>query len=128
MSHKILVVEDYKITRLMIKRMLEKDTDWEIYEAQDGQKALDILETQIPDLIILDLMMPNMNGFEFLKIIKSREKVNKIPILVLTGLKTTREEIKSLKSEIDDYLTKPIKMDILIERCKRLLDKNNHTL
>jgi len=124
MSYSILVVEDYKVTRMMIKKMLEKGTDWKILEAQDGQKALNLLEELTPDLIILDLMMPNMNGFEFLKKIKSMDRINKIPILILTGLKSVEEEIKELKNGADDYLTKPIKMDILISRCKKLLDKN----
>lgn len=122
MAYHLLVVEDYKVTRMMIKKMLEKGTDWKISEAQDGQKAFEFLDTQIPDLIILDLMMPNMNGFEFLKKIKSMPKIDKIPILILTGLKSVEDEIKGLQTGADDYLTKPIKMDILISRCKKLLD------
>jgi DNA-binding response OmpR family regulator len=121
MSAKILVVEDYNITRMMIKKMLEKGTDWKIFEAQDGQKALELLDTQTPDLIILDLMMPNMNGFEFFKKIKSMDQIDKIPILILTGLKSIEDEIKGLQPGVDDYLTKPIKMDILISHCKKLL-------
>ncbi|MEJ2055497.1 MAG: response regulator, partial [Calditrichaceae bacterium] len=103
----------------------EKGTDWKIFEAQDGQKALDLLNEQMPDLIILDLMMPNMNGFEFLKKIKSMDKIDKIPILILTGLKSVEDEIKGLQTGADDYLTKPIKMDILISRCQKLLDQKN---
>jgi DNA-binding response OmpR family regulator len=125
MAYNILVVEDYKVTRMMIKKMLEKGTDWKIFEAQDGQKALDLLNEQMPDLIILDLMMPNMNGFEFLKKIKSMDKIDKIPILILTGLKSVEDEIKGLQTGADDYLTKPIKMDILISRCQKLLDQKN---
>ena len=124
MSLNVLVVEDYKVTRMMIKKMLEKGTDWQISEAQDGQIAIDFLQTQTPDLIILDLMMPKMNGFEFLKKIKSMPKVDKIPILILTGLKSVEDEMKGLHEGANDYLTKPIKMDTLISRCKKLLDVN----
>ena len=124
MSFNVLVVEDYKVTRMMIKKMLEKGTDWKISEAQDGQIAFDFLQTQTPDLIILDLMMPKMNGFEFLKKIKSMPKVDKIPILILTGLKSADDEMKGLQSSANDYLTKPIKMDTLITRCKKLLNAN----
>jgi len=124
MSFNILVVEDYKVTRLMIKKMLEKGTDWEISEAQDGQIAFDILQTQIPDLIILDLMMPKMNGFEFLKKIKTMPTIDKIPVLILTGLKSVEDEMKGLHEGANDYLTKPIKMDTLISRCKKLLNVN----
>lgn len=121
MSANILVVEDYKLTRMMIKKMLEKGTDWKIQEAQDGQKALEILNTKSPDLIILDIMMPNMNGFEFLKKVKSEPKINKIPILILTGLNSAEDETKGLQTGADDYLIKPIKMDTLISRCNQLL-------
>ena len=124
MSFNILVVEDYKVTRMMIKKMLEKGTDWKISEAQDGQMAFDFLQTKTPDLIILDLMMPKMNGFEFLKKIKSIPKINKIPILILTGLKSVEDEMIGLQSGANDYLTKPIKMDTLIARCKKLLNAN----
>ena len=121
MPANILVVEDYKLTRMMIKKMLEKGTDWKIQEAQDGQKALEILDTKSPDLIILDIMMPNMNGFEFLKKVKSEPKINKIPILILTGLNSAEDEMKGLQTGSDDYLIKPIKMDTLISRCNQLL-------
>ena len=121
MPANILVVEDYKLTRMMIKKMLEKGTDWKIQEAQDGQKALEILDTKSPDLIILDIMMPNMNGFEFLKKVKSEPKINKIPILILTGLNSAEDEMKGLQTGADDYLIKPIKMDTLISRCNQLL-------
>jgi DNA-binding response OmpR family regulator len=124
MTYNVLVVEDYKVTRMMIKKMLEKGTDWKIHEAQDGQIAFDFLQSQTPDLIILDLMMPKMNGFEFLKKIKSMSKVDKIPILILTGLKSVEDEMKGLHEGANDYLTKPIKMDTLISRCKKLLDTN----
>jgi DNA-binding response OmpR family regulator len=124
MSFNILVVEDYKVTRMMIKKMLEKGTDWKISEAQDGQMAFDFLQTKTPDLIILDLMMPKMNGFEFLKKIKSIPKIDKIPILILTGLKSVEDEMIGLQSGANDYLTKPIKMDTLIARCKKLLNAN----
>jgi two-component system, OmpR family, copper resistance phosphate regulon response regulator CusR len=75
-------------------------------------------------LIILDLMMPKMNGFEFLKKIKSMPNVDKIPVLILTGLKSIEGEMKGLHEGADDYLTKPIKMDTLISRCKNLLNAN----
>jgi DNA-binding response OmpR family regulator len=124
MSYNVLVVEDYKVTRMMIKKMLEKGTDWKISEAQDGQIAIEFLQSQNPDLIILDLMMPKMNGFEFLKKIKSMPNVDKIPVLILTGLKSIEDEMKGLHEGADDYLTKPIKMDTLISRCKNLLNAN----
>ena len=62
--------------------------------------------------------------FEFLKKIKSMPKVDKIPILILTGLKSVEDEMKGLHEGANDYLTKPIKMDTLISRCKKLLDVN----
>jgi DNA-binding response OmpR family regulator len=123
MSVKILVVEDYKLTRKMIIKMLEKGTDWKITEAQDGQKAFEILDTDAPDMIILDIMMPNMDGYEFLKKIKSDPKISKIPVLILTGLDSKDDEIKGLEKGADDYLVKPIKMDTLIEHCKKILSQ-----
>ena len=124
----ILVVEDYKVTRMMIKKMIEKGTDWKVQEAQDGQSAIQTLTNFIPDLIILDLMMPNMNGYEFLQKIRRDENTNKVPVLILTGLKTVEDEIKGLQTGADDYLTKPINMDVLISRCKKLIRRSTATI
>ena len=121
---KILVVEDYKVTRMKNKKMIEKGTDWDVQEAQDGQGALEALVSYVPDLIILDLMMPNMNGYEFLQNIRNEEKTKNVPVLILTGLKTVEDEIKGLQTGANDYLTKPINMDVLISRSKKLIRRS----
>ncbi len=116
----ILVIEDTSSIRKFIKKMLEKETNWKIREAEDGIKGLVEVVEKRPDLIILDIMMPSMDGFEFLQHIRSKSSTANLPILILTGLKTTEDEVKSLEYGADDFISKPINMDLLIARTKRL--------
>lgn len=118
----ILVVEDTRVTRMMIKGIIEKKTKWTVSEAEDGAVALKNIQQSPPDLILLDIMMPNMDGYEFLQHLRSDEKTARIPVLMLTALKTPENEIKVLELGADDFLTKPINPDVLIARIKRKLD------
>ncbi|MGD9898162.1 MAG: ATPase, T2SS/T4P/T4SS family [Calditrichaceae bacterium] len=121
-SKNILVVEDTRVTRMMIKGIIEKKTKWTVSEAEDGAIALKNIQQNIPDLILLDIMMPNMDGYEFLQHLRSDIKTAGIPVLMLTALKTPENEIKVLELGADDFLTKPINPDVLIARIKRKLD------
>ncbi len=119
----ILVVEDNRATRMIIKKMIEKKTSWTVREAEDGIKALVQVVEKAPDLIVLDIMMPSMDGFEFLQHLRAEPSTERLPVLVLTSLKTTENEIKGLQFGADDFLTKPINLDLLITHIKRLLDR-----
>jgi CheY-like chemotaxis protein len=107
----ILIVDDSYINRELIMGFLI-GYDVNIIEAGNGHEALDILASSTPDLILLDLIMPDMDGFEFLKVMKTKN--NKIPVIVLTAyLKETTYQ-KCMDMGVDGYLNKPYKMTELL--------------
>ncbi len=119
----ILVVEDYPVTRLLLKRMLERQKGWKVREAEDGLEAIEQVEKKVPNIILLDLMMPNMDGYEFLQHLRSNPNVEDIPVLIITSLNGTDKEMKGFEFGADDFITKPINMGLLIARIKRHLSK-----
>ncbi len=117
----ILVVEDYPVTRLLLKRMLERQKNWKVRGAADGLKGLDAIKQHIPDIILLDLMMPNMDGYEFLKHLRSNPKGEEVPVLIITSMNGSEDELKGFELGADDFITKPINMNLLVARIKRHL-------
>jgi len=122
-SVKVLIVEDYQISRKMVCKMIQKYTKWETQEAEDGINALEKIVDDKPDVILLDIMMPRMDGYELLQHLRAVPDTTTIPVILLTGLKTSENEEKGLKLGADDYLTKPIRPEILISRIKNALAK-----
>lgn len=104
MSKKILVVEDEKDIAGMVHDLLTK-SGYEIIVANDGQEGLKRLETFRPDLILLDVMMPQMSGYDFVRTVKQDEKFKQIPVIVLTAKALSYEAFK--KEGVTDYLLKP---------------------
>ncbi len=102
----ILHADDVEINRLVLSTMLE-DEGLKITEAENGKQVLEILKTHTPDIILMDIQMPELDGYETVKIIRKNKKFNTIPIIVLTA-NATKEEIEKYKSVFDEYLTKPI--------------------
>ncbi len=117
----VLVVEDYPVTRLLLKRMLERQKGWKVREAEDGLKGLDAVNRKMPDVILLDLMMPNMDGYEFLKHLRSDPKGADVPVLIITSLNGAENELKGLELGADDFVTKPINMTLLVAKIRRHL-------
>ena len=114
MSIKILVVDDSASDRLIIKSMLD---DYDVTTASDGIEALDILrKNQELNLLILDLNMPNMNGFEVLEELKKDEKFKRVRTIILTNYDEIESEIKGLKLGAIDYVRKPIHIESLRTR------------
>ncbi len=123
---KLLIVEDDSIVRKMIRRTFEEKTGWQISEAGDGKIALKTLETEFPDVIILDVMMPNMNGYDFLDCIRQDQNLSSIPVLMLTSLNKQEDELDGLKHGADDFIKKPFNPKILFARINRLLTRVNY--
>ncbi len=117
----ILVVEDYPVTRLLLKRMLERQKGWKVREAADGLKGLAEIKKRMPDIILLDLMMPNMDGYEFLKHLRSYPEGEDIPVLIITSLNGSENELKGFELGADDFITKPININSLVARIRRHL-------
>lgn len=114
----ILVIDDDKNTRRYLKAVLETE-HYTVSLAENGEEALDILSREYIDLIILDIMMPQMDGYEFTNII--REGNSDLPILMVTARQLPEDKHKGFRAGIDDYLTKPIDETELLLRIKALL-------
>ncbi|NCD10413.1 MAG: response regulator transcription factor [Negativicutes bacterium] len=117
--NKIMVVDDDRNIRELIRLILQREA-FEVTEADDGLAALTQLEKCKVDLIILDVMMPNMDGWEFCAEVR---KYNDIPILMLTAKGETSQKIKGFELGADDYLTKPFEPTELVARVKALLKR-----
>jgi len=117
---KILIVDDELDTLLPLKRALEME-DFNVVEAQDGVEALEKVMAEIPDLVLLDLMLPKLNGFEVCQRLKHDEATSYIPIIMLTAKGETSDKIEGIEIGADDYVTKPFNLDELKARIKAVL-------
>ena len=115
---KILIVEDEWNMRNLIKIYLSSNEEYEIEEATDGLEALGKIKIQTFDLIILDIMLPEMDGWEVCKRIR---EFSKMPILMLTARSDINDKVRGLKLGADDYLTKPFAPEELSARVMALL-------
>lgn len=120
----ILLAEDSSGMRKMMKVLINKKTDWKMLEAEDGLKALELVNKERPDVIVLDIMMPKMDGYEFLQHLRKNLSTAGIPVLVLTALNGPDNEVKSFNLGADDYLSKPYNPNVLLARIKRLLARS----
>lgn len=121
MSTRILVVDDSDTSLFLIQAILEDKEGVEILLESDGQKALDQLSSSQPDLIILDLLMPELDGFEFLKQAKANPQTRKVPVLVLTALQERYAEKKAMELGAAEYIYKPLNINELEEKIHRYL-------
>lgn len=116
----MVVDDDFNICEL-IRLILQKE-DFKVTVANDGISALEKLEIDKIDLIILDIMMPNMDGWEFCKEVR---KFSNIPIIMLTAKSEINQKVKGFDLGVDDYLTKPFEPEELVARVKALLKRCN---
>ncbi len=107
---KVLVVDDEFTIRYLVEHQLKRH-GFETIMAKDGPSALEAVRTQKPDLIILDIMMPDMDGFEVCAAIKSDPQLASIPIIFLTALSSKKDKMRAFKMGADDYLAKPFQAD-----------------
>lgn len=119
---KILVVEDNKNLRKLMVTYLKKN-NYETLEAENGEDALDVMDNNHIDLIISDIMMPNMDGYELAK--ELRQANFMLPILMVTARETIDDKREGFLSGVDDYMVKPIDMDEMILRVGVLLRRAN---
>ncbi|MDI6655200.1 MAG: response regulator [Candidatus Hydrothermarchaeota archaeon] len=119
---RIMVVDDEPDIRYLLRKMLEKE-GYEVIEARDGRDCLERLKKERPDLILLDIMMPGMLGWEVSKKIKEDEKFKSIPVAMLTVRTAEEDKVKSLEESLADWhISKPIDREKLIETVKWLLE------
>lgn len=124
-SLSILLVEDDTIEVMKFKRVLKSISEsYKIIEATNGEAALEYLTKResLPDIILLDLNMPKMNGLEFLNILKNDEVLRYIPTIILSTSSNHKDLLEAYKIGIAGYVTKPLKYEDYVEKIKRLLN------
>lgn len=130
-TYHILIVEDSELDRQVYKRYLKKDQDYnyEILEAETGEEALDIVLTDKPDFILIDFLLPDMNGLELIEIIKKIEHYSQIPIIMLTGQGNEEIALQAMKHNISDYLVKGnITNSIFINSIHQIINLKNNEI
>lgn len=116
----VLVADDEPAIRRLVRRMLEKD--YNVMEAQNGREAIDMAYSYRPDIIFMDMMMPEVNGLSACYAIKANESTREIPVVMLTGI--GYELNKKLSEDImgaDGYITKPFTRESLLQEMRRLM-------
>ena len=117
---KILVVDDDKSLRKGLARLLQAE-GYRTMEAENGREAINMISLDKIDLILLDLMMPEVNGIEVCSLLKSNEETRLIPIIMITAVHEQEEKLKAIHAGVDDFLNKPINIAELRARVKSLL-------
>ncbi len=118
---RILLVDDDSMIRMLIVHTLS-GLSYEVSEAENGQEALDAMSTAKPDLVILDGMMPVMDGTETLRRMKADPSTRDVPVLMLTARRNEEATADALKLGAADYVSKPFKQEELVERIKGILN------
>ena len=114
----ILVVDDNKHTRRLFKAVLENE-NYTVFTAENGKDALRVMDEEHVDLVLLDIMMPEMDGYEFTKLL--REENNNLPILMVSAKQLPEDKKRGFLVGTDDYMTKPVDEDEMLLRIKALL-------
>jgi len=117
---KILLVEDNEMNRDMLSRRLER-RGYEVVIAVDGQQGVDLAQSTRPDLILMDMSLPVIDGWEATRQLKAKDGVKATPIIALTAHAMSGDREKALEAGCDDYDTKPIELPRLLEKMRRLL-------
>lgn len=119
-SSKVLIVDDIALNRKLQHAYLDA-VGYDVILAKDGTEALEKIKTESPDLILLDVMMPKMNGFELCREIKNNEETRFIPVILVTALNEIENKIKGIEAGADDFIGKPFNKLELLARVKSLL-------
>jgi CheY-like chemotaxis protein len=117
---KVLLVEDNEMNRDMLSRRLQRK-GFEVAIAVDGQAGVDMAASENPDIILMDLSLPVMDGWEATRQIKANSSINGIPVIALTAHAMQGDEEKALEAGCDDYDTKPVNFKRLLEKMQKLL-------
>jgi CheY-like chemotaxis protein len=123
MSHRVLVVEDEPENRLFIGLMLRTE-GYEVLEAEDGHMALELLASApLPELILLDVMMPGLNGWQVFQRLRDDPRLAGIPVVMLTALAQRSDVERAVQLGVDGYLTKPFEPADLIHKMEETLSR-----
>jgi CheY-like chemotaxis protein len=124
MTKKILIVEDEVDILRLLSTILSSFGDYGIFCASDGQEALRIAREESPDIIILDIQLPGMNGYDVCKLIRSDPAISDIKVLMLSGMTQDSDWQKAQEVGADGYIAKPFSSIALVEKVEKLLRSN----
>ncbi len=124
MKKKILIVEDNP-DLIDILHLQLKNQGYDTVQAMNGKQAVDMATAQLPDLILMDIMMPEMNGLQATRLIRQNPKTHSIPILAMTAKITIADKKECLQSGCNDHIAKPFLVEDLVPRIENLLKQNS---
>ncbi|MBI3785514.1 MAG: Flp pilus assembly complex ATPase component TadA [Deltaproteobacteria bacterium] len=123
-TNKALVVDDDPDLRRIVRTMLERSgLGLAVITAQDGMEALSMIEIERPDIVVLDVAMPGMDGFEVCRRMRADEQTAGVPVLLLTARDTTEDIARGFRDGADDYVVKPFRSEELIARIRRMIHR-----
>lgn len=120
--HTILLVEDNEMNRDMLSRRLERK-GYRVLTAEDGRLGYELVAQVMPDLILMDMSLPVMDGWEATRLIKNSPETRHIPVIALTAHAMTTDEEKAYESGCDDFDTKPVVLERLLGKMRAILQK-----
>ena len=123
-QYTILVIDDDEDIRVFLKRTLATAGGYTVLTAGNGKDGIKLARKQLPDLVLLDIMMPGLDGFDVLKRLKSDYKTMSIPVVILSAETSEDTKVKGASLYSDLYLTKPITRDDLLEKVSQALKRN----
>ncbi len=116
----ILHIEDNPSNRKAVQHILRM-TDYRLIEAADGQEGIDLLEKETPDLILTDIQLPRLSGYDVAKRVKSDPRFRHIPVVAVTSYGLSGDEVKAKEAGCDDYVSKPYRPKVLLEHLEKFL-------
>jgi len=122
-KNSILIIDDEKSNIIALTNILNQE--YKVYAVRDSREAVEAAEKDMPDVILLDILMPEMDGFEVIKSLKSSEKTRSIPVIFITGLNNTEAEEKGFILGAADYITKPFSSAIVKLRVRNQIQLSN---
>jgi two-component system, cell cycle response regulator DivK len=123
---KILLVEDNELNRDMLSRRLER-RGFQVVVAVDGEQGVNMAHAEMPDLILMDMSLPVLDGWEATRRLKSDAQTSRIPVIALTAHAMAGDREKALAAQCDDYDTKPVELSRLLEKIQALLGRRIDT-
>jgi len=124
----VLLVEDNSGTQILLKNILKRKFYCNVYTAKDGLEALKLMPISKPDFILLDYMMPNMDGYEFLKEMRLRKMNKDVPVIIISAVNDKNSLNKILALGVKDYILKPFNIETTLEKIAKVMNERNKNL
>jgi DNA-binding response OmpR family regulator len=121
---KILMIDDERDICLLVKQNLEISGDYKVIVATNGRDGIAAAAREKPDIILLDIIMPGMSGFEVLEKLKTRTDTTSIPVVMLTAVGTEEAKEKAMSLYNEEYLVKPVRTDVLMAKIGEVLSRH----